>query len=357
MTNHRIHQAASQHAPHITLTVNRVNHAAITHLDNFAAPQHSLHQGATSNAAHNTVTRRTTLAATNHTDGSAIALHMTHTTIINDRPHAATREHRSDNTTTRHHANTTINLHNLTAARHRTNVTASRQTQHASITGHNIDARHRSRSILAPVVAHIIQPRVTRHLIQPAPTHADTPETAANDTTIHTRQHTSVATIRVQRMTVTAVNNVNHTVAATIPPGNISAAHALSRLPVTPVKTARSIHAQTIHATKSLTQPRHAAAETSRLARNQLLSSRLRLTPRPVMRRIRTKRTLTLPRTTLPRLTLTIHMPLHSHNRPHPSRKNTANKTPLAAAPPENKPETRGKQKSGGGNPSPTTRQ
>lgn len=259
MTNHRIHQAASQHAPHITLTVNRVNHAAITHLNNFAAPQHSLHPGATSNAAHNTVTRRTTLAATNHTDGSAIALHMTHTTIINDRPHAATREHRSDNTTTRHHANTTINLHNLTAARHRTNVTASRQTQHASITGHNIDARHRSRSILAPVVAHIIQPRVTRHLIQPAPTHADTPETAANDTTIHTRQHTSVATIRVQRMTATAVNNVNHTVAATIPPGNISAAHALSRLPVTPVKTARSIHAQTIHATKSLTQPRHAA--------------------------------------------------------------------------------------------------
>lgn len=173
-------------------------------------------------------------------------------------------------------------------------MTASRQTQHASITGHNIDARHRSRSILAPVVAHIIQPRVTRHLIQPAPTHADTPETAANDTTIHTRQHTSVTTIRVQRMTATAVNNVNHTVAATIPPGNISAAHALSRLPVTPVKTARSIHAQTIHATKSLTQPRHAAAETSRLARNQLLSSRLRLTPRPVMRRIRTKRTLTL---------------------------------------------------------------
>lgn len=106
MTNHRIHQAASQHAPHITLTVNRVNHAAITHLNNFAAPQHSLHPGATSNAAHNTVTRRTTLAATNHTDGSAIALHMTHTTIINDRPHAATREHRSDNTTTRHHANT-----------------------------------------------------------------------------------------------------------------------------------------------------------------------------------------------------------------------------------------------------------
>ena len=149
----------------------------------------------------------------------------------------------------------------------------------------------------------------------------------------------------------------HHGNTATATGATISAAHALSRLPVTPVKTARSIHAQTIHATKSLTQPRHAAAETSRLARNQLLSSRLRLTPRPVMRRIRTKRTLTLPRTTLPRLTLTIHMPLHSHNRPHPSRKNTANKTPLAAAPPENKPETRGKQKSGGGNPSPTTRQ
>ena len=68
------------------------------------------------------------------------------------------------------------------------------------------------------------------------------------------------------------------------------------------------------------------------------------------MRRIRTKRTLPLLRTALPRLTLAIHMPLHSHTQPHPSHKRrNNNQTPMRRPPLKNKPETRGKQKKRGG--------
>lgn len=90
--------------------------------------------------------------------------------------------------------------------------------------------------------------------------------------------------------------------------------HALHEHSVT-IPTPRRIHRQTrtipaLSERGSFRPP----TETSRLARNQLLSRRLSLTLRPKTRRISAKRTLPRPSATLTRLTLTIHMPLRNHN-------------------------------------------
>ena len=91
--------------------------------------------------------------------------------------------------------------------------------------------------------------------------------------------------------------------------------HVLHQRAVT-IPAARRVHGKT-RTILALGERRRFCfpSKTSRLARNQLLSRSLRLTLRPVMRRIRTKRTLPLPRTTLPRLLLAVYMPLHSHQK------------------------------------------
>ena len=91
--------------------------------------------------------------------------------------------------------------------------------------------------------------------------------------------------------------------------------HVLHQRAIT-IPTPRRIHRKT-RTIPTLAERRRFCfpTETSRLARNQLLSRRLSLTLRPKMRRVRTKRTLPRPSATLTRLFLIIHMPLHSHQK------------------------------------------
>lgn len=84
--------------------------------------------------------------------------------------------------------------------------------------------------------------RVPCHLIQTYTKHSVGTKITINDAAIDASHRTRATSVSVQRILAATVNNVNKTVIAAIPLGNVSATHARHTFPVITVKSARSIH-------------------------------------------------------------------------------------------------------------------
>ena len=343
LTHVLIHHAASTHTLHTptsaiisqhrtTITVsgssrrpNKPHHTLIT-LQKRGAKQ-AVHAPATSYTANNpNVVNIGNGATSAHNRNNATSLNEIHDTAPLNRTHTATRQHVIHTAAMRHERHeATIRNNPHFATSHATNRTVSVHTRNRRIPRHQSDTRlpHSAISLDQPIQATNL--RASRHLIKAHTKHALGTKIAINDATIHARHRERTTSIRVQRILATTVNNVNKIIPAGTPLSNVNATHARHILTVIAIKPARSIHHKPTIRSKRITHTivsvARTASEPRHLALNQRLSSRLSLTLRPVMRRIRTKRTPTRRGNTLPRLLLTIHMPPSSHNKPHPSHK------------------------------------
>ena len=326
------HRALTVHAPHGPATTNNVNAPTLIHALHAATRNnefnrrfimHLFNETAVVNAVNMRVLAQHTSASTN----------VTHTRITQHVIHASMRINHANARRAAHpiHARRASQLTNARLVHHTENTRITRHhVNHRTVT-HAIHLRQGSKRTRIARLAMVSQQPNMRVITHVTDTHTKRPlngRVTADHRHVHTITVIDVAANVHEIVNAASVNtHIRFRVTNNRPTELLVREHHRLTLVADSLHHVLHQHAITIPTTRSVNRKARTIlalserrrfrfpVETSRLARNQLLGRSLSLTLRPKMRRIRTKRTLPRPSAALPRLTLTIHMPLHSHQK------------------------------------------